>query len=104
MMTKEVEAIDPALVARMVTLVQNLAEHTVYQDVTVKRTEAREIVALLPKPVDPDLLEARQIAHDFAGNGATWAGILEGKHDTSPAVECVLKSIKRGRELAQASA
>ena len=57
---------------------------------------------LLPEPMDPDLIEARKLAHEFAGDRAGWQGILEGKHDSSPAITQLITAIKRGRELALA--
>lgn len=69
--------------------------------------EAREIAALadLPKPVDPDLIEARKIvAARWSGlpeiGGISSDNVLAGKHDTHDAVACALAAIKRGRELA----
>jgi len=55
-------AIAPELFERMVTLVKNLAEHTIYQDITSKRVEARAILAELDP--DPDLTLAKSIVGD----------------------------------------
>jgi len=91
-------------------------------DVTVRApcmtiSEVREMVAkgegaviatmlergyALPEPVDEDLIEARKLAHEFVGDRAGWQGILEGKHDSSPAITQLITAIKRGRELALA--
>jgi hypothetical protein len=113
MMTKEVEGIDPALVARMVALVRTAAawKNSVVSEGFDNRlaetaNEAREIVAFLPKPVDPDLIEARRVAATIF-DGHLWASaILAGKKDEDQAsgVSLALAAIKRGRELAQVSA
>ena len=56
----------------------------------------------LPEPVDEDLVEARKLAHGFVGELPRWQGILEGKHDSSPAITQLMAAIKRGRALALA--
>lgn len=56
----------------------------------------------LPEPVDEDLLEARKLAHEFVGDQTGWQGILEGKHDSSPAITQLIAAIKLGRALALA--
>jgi len=64
------------------------------------REEASAIVALLSKPVDPDLIEARAIAEDtpwFSANQL--AALRSGGHDDAMAVKVILKAIKRGRTL-----
>jgi hypothetical protein len=60
--------------------------------------QARAIAAELPKPVDPDLLEARQIASD-ASNKFDRKGYESGQFDEWPMVKTILAAIKRGREL-----
>lgn len=62
--------------------------------------EARAIVALLPEPVDADLVEARRIAAEHALEDFHREAVLEGVSDDAPAVKSVLAAIKRGRELA----
>lgn len=60
------------------------------------RDEARAIVAELPEPVDPDLLEARGIAAKF---GQTSIPYANGNYDHYPMVVAALAAIKRGREM-----
>lgn len=72
-------------------------------------TEARAIVALLPEPVDADLVEAREMAIDLMSktviaNGNPQAApeivrIREGKGDTNSYVVACLAAIRRGRAL-----
>lgn len=69
--------------------------------------EVRAIHALLPPPIDPDLLEARRLAVEAlvekGGFGAEKLrdDLLTGKRDNDPAaVKAILNGIKRGRELA----
>ena len=51
--------IAPEIVERCVALVRGLADGSI---VAAGYPEARAIVALLPEPVDPDLIEARHVA------------------------------------------
>lgn len=106
--------IAPETVERMVALVRGLSDPQIDARYNLGVSDARAIAALLPEPVDPDLVEARQIAADAifptpAPNGATEDqvrlrnAILAGKRDNEPAaVGAILKAIKRGRELAKA--
>jgi len=96
---------DPALWDRMEALVRRVAEgdwQPGYAFVT--EVEARAIVADLPKTVDPDLIEARELCAKDAEE-AQFIGLPEkyraGEKDGSPAMQVVLAAIKRGRELAQ---
>lgn len=93
------------VVERMVTLVRELhadhvkhGAHDYVQDF-VARTAA--IVALLPEPVDPDLVEARAIASEWSkvqhGLGRDYT---TGLYDDEPGLQAVLAGIKRGRGLA----
>lgn len=70
--------------------------------------EAREIVALLPKPIDPDLIEARLIVVRLAlpgrYDGITGFAAGAGDADEKPYTRAVLAAIKRGRELAGGAA
>jgi len=62
--------------------------------------EARAIVAELPQPVDPDLLEARKIEYDICDEqGIDPEPALRGEWDDKPGVRGVLAAIKRGRAL-----
>lgn len=91
---------------RMVDLIRDLhadhlkhGAHDYLQDF-VARTAA--IVAELPVPIDPDLIEAREIAADRWDREAMdgWAQIvLAGSCDHHTDVQLALKAIKRGREL-----
>lgn len=86
---------DPALWDRMVALVRDIAEvggewtHGYDQ-----WKEAKTIVADLPKPVDPDLIEARRIVSD-RGYPSDYEEV-----DDDSVVGVALAAIKRGRELA----
>jgi len=89
--------LDPALWDRMVALVRWMADRydngrsddeSVARDAYPWMRDARAIVGDLPKPVDPDLIEARKLAaevEDFPH------GSLE---------DLALAAIKRGRQLA----
>lgn len=102
------EQISDALVGRMVVLVRDLhADHLTcnmqdrVQDF-VARTAA--IVAELPKSVDPDLIEAREVAAaclDCPGQSVTYLKLIRsGTNDHYSEVRIALAAIKRGRELA----
>lgn len=64
--------------------------------------DARAIVAELPEPVDPDLMEAREAVIASVGFGGTIAAdrARSGDFDTWPTVIAALAGIKRGRALA----
>lgn len=98
--------IAPELVERMAALVRQIAAAYTpegnsrrYMD---EGDEARAIAALLLKPVDPDLIEAREIAaRDNEANAPNASQMVrDGRCDDSPIVTCALAGIKRGRELA----
>jgi len=62
--------------------------------------EAREVArALLPEPVDADLLEVRRIVADAVPE-AMRAGILAGDQDHTISITAPLACLKRGRALA----
>jgi hypothetical protein len=92
------------LVERMVALVRQIAGPWPLID-HVQRHEARAIAALLPEPVDPDLIEAREIALKYGLPGImhyrTTNQTRDGACDDMLAVQLVLEAIKRGRELAK---
>ena len=62
----------------------------------------RAIVAELPEPIDPDLLEARKLAC-VGRDEATAKGVMAGEYDGWTVVQYHLAGIKRGRELARQS-
>lgn len=61
--------------------------------------EAVAIVAELPDPVDPDLIEARKISVGFKSGLKIEDEILAGKRDDEEAIQAILKAIQRGRAL-----
>ncbi|WP_338469061.1 hypothetical protein V3I01_08130 [Sphingomonas sp. gentR] len=99
------EPSDP-IAKRMEALVRALAESRYGISLA---DEARAIVALLPEPVDADLVEAREMAIDLMSktviaNGNPQAApeiirIREGKGDTNSYVVACLAAIRRGRAL-----
>jgi hypothetical protein len=60
------EVVSPEVVSRMVALVRSLSgtRASGYGATEQDYREACEIAALLPEPVDPDLLELRRIASE----------------------------------------
>lgn len=66
---------------------------------------ARGIAEDLPKPVDPDLIEARKLAWDRsdARRSKSERQVLSGECDDGTAVSAMLVAIKRGRELERAA-
>ena len=60
--------------------------------------EMKAIVAELPAPVDPDLLEARK--HFLAKQPHDERAIMAGERDHSGSVRSFMEGIKRGRALA----
>lgn len=89
--------VGPEVVERMIALVRELAKVT-----TIKAPwiiEARAIVALLPEPIDGDLVEARECAAQ-AQLLAVGELTRAGKMDDQPIVIAALAAIKRGRALA----
>lgn len=63
--------------------------------------EARDAVALLPEPVDADLVEARRIAAARCSDPLDRIRFLNGENDDGVAVPAILAGLKRGRELGQ---
>lgn len=81
------------VVARMVALVREMADRdspTYYYDLFMR---ARDIAALLPEPVDPDLIEARKIVK------ACYPEMTEGYNGRRMMV--AKSALARGRELAK---
>lgn len=97
--------ISPELVERMVALVRHMARDVVARDIHFN--EARTIVAELPKPVDPDLIEAREVVcgyHHDKHPESPWhinqaARVRSGALDSLRDVQAAYHGIKRGREL-----
>lgn len=87
------------VVERMAMLVREMAGDGTSGRAMAAYIEARAIVALLPAPVDLDLIEARKLA---ATRGDDMdAHILAGSYDNFEVVAYRLEGIKRGRELAK---
>lgn len=99
---------DPALWDRMVALVRDVAKISVTGELPGGRLnaygeEARAIVAELAPPVDPDLIEAREIAlaNSLPGfEGITSWKTRDGAADDKAFMKAILAGIKRGRQLA----
>ncbi|RYG90141.1 MAG: hypothetical protein EON59_00745 [Alphaproteobacteria bacterium] len=108
-MSASVEQIPAEVVERMVALVRRLARGPNERGrffVQNVEDEARELIALLPEPVDPDLLEARELFIALEGgvdaDRDVIRDILQGKADCADEIRHLLAGIKRGRELASA--
>jgi len=96
--------ISQEVIERMVALVRKMEPEGSHSgSYTLRRedyVEAHAIAALLPEPVDPDLIEARELA--FPGAEEFTDEIAAGKWDTHPVVLNVFRAIKRGRALERA--
>jgi hypothetical protein len=102
-MTAPTPEIAPEVVERAIALVRDmsavkgiLTEDGINEDYA----EARALVALLPEPVDADLIEARKICQsiidlDLAGQ-STRAYVL-GELDGSLSMRCAMAAIKAAR-------
>lgn len=101
---------DPALWDRMVALVRSMADRydngrsddeSVARDAYPWMREARAIVADLPKPVDPDLLLAREIVAEEYGDGSNVAHLAaqarSGEGDEWFHTKVVLRAIRKLR-------
>ncbi len=92
--------VGPEVVERMIALVRGMASN---DDPHPHYDEARAIVALLPEPVDADLIEAREVAAAVFDNGGSHpsiaSGLRAGKRDGGIDVTVALAAIKRGRAL-----
>ncbi|NYD88768.1 hypothetical protein [Sphingomonas melonis] len=90
--------VGPEVVAMALSFVKEAADRikgdSLFWDSFIDK--ARAIAALLPEPVDADLVEARRIAADHYG-GNPW--IAEGECDEDKTVQIALAAIKRGRAL-----
>lgn len=90
-------------------LLRDIAETgrpSAWQHATSWQTEALAIVALLPKPVDPDLIEAREYHLLACGGVDCDPGLVQdvrrGGQDRSDFMQALLAAIKHGRELQKA--
>lgn len=105
--------IKPEVVDRMVALVRKMGGSSSigrpYQDgETIQFSSshyetARAIVAALPMPIDPDMIEARRMesAQAEANGFIDYAvSVRNGDQDNEGPVRCRYEGIKRGRELA----
>lgn len=101
----------PDVTARMEALVRRMALAD-KQEFLAMGTGCREayaeadaIVALLPEPVDPDLILARELACEnsrWERGGDMWRAVEAGKEDHIPLVRTAYAALARGRELALA--
>jgi hypothetical protein len=64
-------------------------------------TELRERGLIVPEPVDPILIEAREIAAEWGNKFLPSGSYREGHLDESIYVQIALAALKRGMELAQ---
>lgn len=92
------------LAVRMAALVRNIVNYEAVDDIEKPLAdEARAIVALLPEPVDPDLVECREILACEAETKGWTAHALRwraGAWDDESTIISYMKVLKRGRELA----
>ncbi|TZG25618.1 hypothetical protein [Sphingomonas montanisoli] len=94
----------PEAIERMMAFVRNMANATSCSPLF---REAAEIAALLPEPIDPDLIEARKVIHrvlmDKGASGeAIFAGeVLAGERDDALFMHVAIAAIKLGRVLAE---
>lgn len=95
------------LVERMVALVRELAGRPgglmAWHSDTPAKVEAVAIASLLPEPVDPDLIEAREfliLSHGAGVSEGYKRYARDGSYDDDEDCQRWLAAIKRGRELA----
>lgn len=101
-----VEQIAPELVQRMVAEFRslstvNLSDLDRYFAKNVVET-AKAIVADLPKPVDPDILEAREVACQNWFANCEHQLVRAGDYDDQAVLAGIRHGLRRGRELALA--
>lgn len=95
----------PDVTTRMEALVRRMVEQDpalYWRDI---RDEARAIVALLPEPVDPDLIEARECVaevYEQSGRVDLAQQTRDGQQDNRLRVQSARLALARGRELALA--
>jgi len=97
------KAVDPAIYERMRKLVERISSDLV-EPYSLRHVEdeARAIVAAL-EPVDPELLEARQVVADlYEGQGVAHLReqALSGEGDEWFHTKVALAALRRGRSLA----
>jgi hypothetical protein len=104
--------LDPALWDRMVRAIHAYAGgyETIITSGKSIHAELLSLAADLPKPVDPDLIEARERAVDLLSKTVVSNGlpdqhpeimrIREGRGDSNSYVVAILDALRRGRELA----
>lgn len=99
------EAPSDDIAKRMEALVREVAQCRFAEDESrgfgvgsIPILEARAIVALLPEPVDGDLLEVRRIVADALPHGMR-ADILSGAQDHTASIQAPLACLKAGRAL-----
>jgi len=99
----ELDFVHPHVELRLafIALVRAMAASLVSNE-WVHHSQARAILALLPEPVDPDLIEAREIAAREAPSKSQ--AIRLGDYDNNYWVLGPLVGIRRGRELAAGEA
>lgn len=87
--------ISDELVQRMVEVIRQASgPHATWSSTLY--IECCSIVAELPKPIDPDLIEARKVAYE---RDPALLVILEGDLDDCGIVQNALAGIKHGRKL-----
>jgi hypothetical protein len=108
-------AISVDVVRRMVALVRRMGDEErrrsdrdmIVNEAVSDFKEARIILADLPKPIDPDLIEARDIAlrHALPSiiDGLASSHTRQGACDNAPYMDAIRDALKRGRELAEAA-
>lgn len=106
--------ISQELVERMATVIRAYA-HSDGSHIKTGRSVHAELLAVaseLPVPVDPDLLEAREVAASYCQKGsyisisageASANHIRAGLRDDDTFVQAMLAAIKRGKEIARQS-
>lgn len=109
------QEISPELVERMVALVRAYGHGAglAFEQATGRSVfaEAMLLADLLPEPVDPDLIEAREIVasgHDVYAAESPWHAneavkVRAGQDDRLFRVADTFAGIKRGRELERAA-
>jgi hypothetical protein len=87
------------VVERMVALVKDAAGTAGIAPVSAVEAEARAIMALLPQPIDPLLLRAREIAaqeFETIEMRVTAGRTRLGLHDDSPTVQAAFRAFQEG--------
>jgi hypothetical protein len=93
----------PDVTARMEALVRTVADETSLTSWLDHTAEARAIVALLPEPVDPDLIQAREVCASVAavrGDDGLAAEYRAGELDEQFEMQTALVAFRRHNALA----